>query len=442
LRIGIFIGALLLVALPSCGELEIAGRPASTLDPSNPEDLAVLVTALESGNRGERIVAARELGRRLVDPYHFDEDDRHVDDRDGRAVRALADAVIDDDPWVRRWSVIALGRARFDRAVAVPALARALADDVEAIRVAAGMSLGMRGESAAGAADALIEILKGEPCPTRDMAAWALGVIGSPVRARAEPVLLRRGYALPDLTLATVPAAHAWKSCDEERVLVRVDRRGHVEVKLVRYGLRRLTEYILERAETKRECRPPYASAIHAAFCVDEHLPWVVVQSLLTVCAHPDVRLPVTWWDVRQANREKTHGVFELEIPRGLMHYGDDAPSGLPPADAILRLGGVGEGPTDPTTPLEELAKRRPDAVVGVCAERWVPVGDVMRAISMVVAAGLRPRPEEFLVDEVFALSPHGERSEDEQALLPRLIERARAEAKAEVGIRLEEGPR
>jgi HEAT repeats len=357
----------------------------------------------------------------------------------GRTVRALARAAEDEDPWVRRLAIDGLSSRCFDGAVAIPALIRALGDRVLPNRVAAALALGKRGEAAAPAIDRLLDMVVGATGIERDMAAWALAEIGAPAREKAGPILEVRGYALRELTLATVPWFQERESADDRiRLPVLLDRSGRFETRGLRLDVAGLKRQLRERAERERDHRSPYPSSLHMILAVDESLPWVAAESLLTICADPEVRLPDCSFAVLTATDWGARDL-ECKIPwEALYRPAPDSPA-IPPADVAIRLGSTGSDLGELRGRLEELTETKEWALVGVSAERWVSVREVLCVFSEIDRADHCVRPEDLRVEEIerhlaSGASPaDGSDSGAPPKILQRLIEQARKETRPRV---------
>src|SRR5205823_4970106 len=79
----------------------------------------------------------------------------HAADDDSEAVKALIDALKDQDPEVRKNSALSLGRIGKDAKSAVQALVKTLKDSDVDVRGASAVALGRIGRDAAGATTAL-----------------------------------------------------------------------------------------------------------------------------------------------------------------------------------------------------------------------------------------------------------------------------------------------
>jgi HEAT repeats len=393
--------AMLLASISACGETEYT-------------DVEDALLALESGGRHARIQAARHIaGERPEDP-------------DGSVVRALARAIEDEEPWVRRWVAAALGNDSLDATIAVPALVRLLdEEEVPAIRVAAVHAVGRHAPHAAPAVAALVHIVAEEDDLIREMASWALGEIGIPAREAARAVLDRMTAKGRDRLLISLPmvtgAEKQKYAHDEELVSVCVDSQPSIVIKRRGYTLSNLVDGLRASAGTKRSDVDPYASEIFAELAIDEDLPWVAAQAVLGVLSHPYVRIAKVELAVRRTEDRHDTGMIRVHLRR----------ESDPDPVIVLALPGPSRGGLEER--LQKLIERDRGAYVLLHPGPSVPTRRVLEVIAMLHRQGFWVHLEVFSQGPVLSDSwrwRHDlfEKSDDADPapLLPRLVEGAR----------------
>ena len=112
---------------------------------------------------------------------------------------------------------------------------------------------------------------------------------------------------LENLVLPNAQKAKEDKAAEEEeRVIINLVENDKEPgtykaiIKRVEYDHEALKQYLLERAETKREDVAPYGSEIFVLIRADRSTPWQEVQWIMQDCADPDVRI----WKLQFATRD------------------------------------------------------------------------------------------------------------------------------------------
>jgi hypothetical protein len=195
----------------------------------------------------------------------------------------------------------------------------------------------------------------------------------------------------PGISLQRIGTIGDYPPTDQTTV-VNVDAEGVMTVDGREMDLGTLWKTLCLLADRERDAEPPYPSRWSVVLRLDRSLPWGGAQWLVSICAHPDVRISRIHFAVLpedEASKEEGTLATHLPLDRGLAATPERIDERVPVRPCIYSTG-PGSDPAEVFARARERFALEPDIPGEVAADAFVPTGYVLRVIDILHRAGAR----------------------------------------------------